>query len=76
MNNEKLILEALGFLLVTNHPISKEATQKRFEIVGKIDKILNPSQDVPYEDSLNEPLMYSDKELNKKVAKSSQEEKE
>ncbi len=52
MNNEKLILEALSFLLVVNHPLSDEARDMRLDIVERIEKTLNPKEDVPYEDSL------------------------
>ncbi len=57
MNNEKLILEALSFLLVVNHPISDEARDKRLEIINKIDQVLNPKEDVPYEDSLKDQTL-------------------
>ena len=52
MNNEKLILRSLNFLLLKSQTFSeKEANEKR-EILGEVDKLLNPKEVVPYEDSL------------------------
>ncbi len=49
MNNEKLILRSLNFLLLKSQTFSeKEANEKR-EILKEIGKELNSKEDVPYE---------------------------
>lgn len=50
MNNNKLILEALGFLLDTT-TLNFEENKKYLKLRSKIDQALNPKEDVPYEDS-------------------------
>ena len=53
MNNEKLILEALGFLLDTT-TLNFEENKKYLKLRSKIDQALNPKEDVPYSESIKE----------------------
>ncbi len=52
MNNDKLILRALNFLLLKSQTFSEKEFQEKTEILEGIDQALNPKEDVPYEKSI------------------------
>ena len=52
MNNEKLILRALEFLLFKSQTLSEKEVEEKTEILEKIRKELNPKEVLPYAESL------------------------
>ena len=64
MNNEKLILEVLGFLMDTRF-LSSEESKEYLILRGKINNVLNPKQDLPYAESLFVKSSINEKEVGK-----------
>ena len=62
MNNEKLIMKALRELLLS------EDIGRRLNLATEITRVLNPSQDVPYEDSLEVCVCGHDKERHEAIS--------
>ncbi len=77
MNNEKLIMKALNYLLWVHHPRSDRSEEDRDKLIVDLQLAINPIENVPYEASLKEGdwrkpfVRHPEKEEDKESAKSS-----
>ena len=68
MNNDKLILESLGWLLATQNGHSSFSDKERIRLIREIDDVVNPPKQPTIAERTHDAFSQSNDELHRKDA--------